>query len=65
MTFKVKVANNCEEAYWNAMKEITVSHMDSGFWREYERVHNLVMCKNGYMIFKSEAHYTWFLLRYS
>lgn len=64
MTFKVKVANNFEKAHWNAMKEITVSHMDPSFWREYERVHDLKISQ-GYITFKSEAHYTWFIMRYS
>jgi hypothetical protein len=64
--FKVKIANNCEREFINshiALKRKSDGNINS-FTALYHKEYNIVL-SSGYLTFKSEADYTWFVLRWS
>ena len=66
MSFKIKMID-CGQALRNSTAAFVhpMGHMAGySFWDAYAVAHN-VEIEYGYVIFKSEACYNWFLLRWS
>ena len=71
MTFRVDVDKHANEPVWRAYANSyeafkhPLGHMaGESFWDAYKAEHNVELV-DGYLVFKSEAHFTWFMLRWS
>lgn len=66
MSYKVKIINNCENQFVKSHIALRIK-LDGNiraFTKLYKEEYNIIL-ESGYLIFKSEAHYTMFLLRWS
>lgn len=64
MTYVIKVVNNCEMEFFRSVMHINEITGDP-FNGELFELHYNIKLDKGNLTFKSEAHYTWFLLRWS
>jgi len=66
MSYKVKIVNNCEHQFVKshiALRKKLDGNI-SAFTKLYKKEYDIIL-ESGYLIFKSEAHYTMFLMRWS
>ena len=71
MLFRVDIDKHANEPVWRAYVNSyeafkhPLGHMaGTSFWNAYKAEHNVEL-DDGVIVFESEAHFTWFLLRWS
>jgi hypothetical protein len=65
MPYTVQIVHNCEKEFFRSQLALTSRALPfDHFVKLYIEAYN-VSLDNGCLIFESEAHYTWFLLRWS
>ena len=66
MTFRVYIDFCANETVWRAYATSCKDFKDSrtSFWDAYKAENNVELV-DGYLVFESEAHFTWFMLRWS
>ena len=71
MTYRVEVGINTDRPIWRAYVNSyeafkhPLGHMaGKSFWDAYQAEYNVKLVE-GELVFESEAHFTWFMLRWS